>query len=296
MTIDYNKPPLTYMQQIILLQSRGLEVADTTAAIKFFQQVNYYRLSAYCIPFQPTRDVFATGTKFEIIVELYRLDELLRNDYLALLSPIEVFLRTGIVYELSHGWGPFAHYDQSIFRHDFVHPGWLVSLEEEVNRGKEDFLEHYRTKYNGFPRLPIWMACEIMSLGSLSRLYHGLLPDPQRRICAGLKIHQFVLQSWMHNMTYLRNICAHHSRLWNRELSIKPFIPNKDQKWVDQRLNPAHLYTSIVIAEWICKKAELPLCNVESVYETMRKITALDSRFAWMLGVPAGKTIGLCWK
>lgn len=104
MTIDYNKPPLTYMQQIILLQSRGLEVADTTAAIKFFQQVNYYRLSAYCIPFQPTRDVFATGTKFEIIVELYRLDELLRNDYLALLSPIEVFLRTGIVYELSHGW------------------------------------------------------------------------------------------------------------------------------------------------------------------------------------------------
>jgi len=29
----------------------------------------------------------------------------------------------------------------------------------------------------------------------------------------------------------VRNICAHHSRLWNRELGIKPLIPDKMPEW-----------------------------------------------------------------
>jgi abortive infection bacteriophage resistance protein len=295
MAVDYTKPPLTYQQQVELLKTRGLVVTNSAIAAKFFTQVNYYRFSAYCIPFQSAHDVFSLGITFEKIVELYRLDEILRNDYLEMLSPIEVFLRTRIVYELSHGWGPFSHYDPSIFRTDFDHAGWIAALEEEVNRGKEDFLDHYKTKYNGFPKLPIWMACEIMSLGSLSHLYHGLLPDPQRQICAGLDIHNFVLQNWLHNMTYLRNICAHHSRLWNRELSIRPFIPNKNKRWVDLHLDPAHLYTSIAIAEWVYRKADLDLCNIGPVYDTMQKIAVLDPRFAAMMGGPAGKAISLCW-
>jgi len=105
MTVDYTKPPLTYAQQVALLQSRGLVINNIGEAVKFFQQVNYYRFSVYCIPFQTTRDVFYPGITFEKIAELYRLDEILRNDYLELLSPIEIFLRTHVVYELSHGLG-----------------------------------------------------------------------------------------------------------------------------------------------------------------------------------------------
>ena len=58
MTAHYTKPPLTYAQQVALLQSRGLTVKATDDAIKFLQYVNYYRFSAYCIPFQKIRDVF----------------------------------------------------------------------------------------------------------------------------------------------------------------------------------------------------------------------------------------------
>ncbi len=296
MTTDYTKPPFTYTQQVALLQSRGLLVNNTNDAIKFLQQVNYYRFSAYCIPFQHPRDNFSQGTTFEKIVELYYLDEELRNAFLAMLSPVEIFLRTRIVYELSHGWGAFAHYDSANFRDDFKHTDWIKSLKEEITRGKETFLEHYKEKYKGFPRLPIWMACEIMSMGSLSLLYGGLLPDLQRRICSVLEIQQFVLMSWMHHITYMRNICAHHNRLWNRELSIKPFIPRKDKRWQRLGLDPARLFTSLALAEWICHKAELPLHRVEAVYETMRKIATMDTRFATMMGVPAGGTIGLCWE
>jgi abortive infection bacteriophage resistance protein len=296
MTVDYTKPPLTYAQQVALLQSRGLVINNSNDAIKFLQQVNYYRFSAYCIPFQNPRDIFSPGTTFEKIVELYRLDEELRNNFLAMLSPVEIFLRTRIVYELSHGWGAFAHYDPANFRNDFNHSDWISSLEEEVTRGKETFLEHYKTKYNGFPRLPLWIACEIMSLGRLSFLYHGLLPDPQRRICSVLEIRQFVLASWLHHITYLRNTCAHHGRFWNRKLAIRPLIPHKDKKWQALGLDDTHIFASVAVAEWICRKAELPMCNIEPVYETMRKIAALDARFAGMMGVPAGKKIEMCWE
>ena len=94
MTESYTKPPLTYAGQVSRLRQRGLAVNSTDYAIKFLQHVNYYRFSAYCIPFQKPRDVFLPGSSFEKIVELYRLDEELRNALLALLSPIEVFLRS----------------------------------------------------------------------------------------------------------------------------------------------------------------------------------------------------------
>jgi abortive infection bacteriophage resistance protein len=31
-----------------------------------------------------------------------------------------------------------------------------------------------------------------------------------------------VLSSWLHTLTVVRNMCAHHRRLWNRELPVKP--------------------------------------------------------------------------
>jgi len=296
MTAGYTKPPLTYAQQVALIQSRRLTVKSTGDAVNFLQQVNYYRFSAYCIPFQKPRDVFTAGTTFEKIARLYRLDEELRNALLALLSPIEVFLRTRIVYELSHVWGTFAHYEPNNFRGNFKHTEWVTSLDEEVNRGKETFLSHFKTKYEGFPRLPLWMACEIMSMGSLSLLYSGLLPDRQRHICTSLEVVPNVLSNWMHVITYLRNICAHHSRLWNRELSIRPLLPNKDVRWTTLGLNNEHLFASLAVAEWICNKAQLPMCNVEPVYEIMRQISAIDIRFKGMMGVPAGSSIGLCWE
>lgn len=296
MTADYSKPPLTYAGQVALLRSRGLAVSSTDDAIQFLQHVNYYRFSAYCIPFQKLRDVFSPNATFEKIIELYRLDEELRNALLALLSPIEIFLRTRIVYELSHGWGAFAHYDPALFRDKAKHAQWIASLEEEINRGKETFLEHYKTKYNAFPRLPLWMACEIMSMGSISNLYSSLLPDPQRRICSILEVHHKVSGNWMHVITYLRNTCAHHGRLWNRELAIRPLIPYKDKQWAALGLDNKHLFASVAVAEWICRKAELPMCNVEPVHETMRKIAALDTRFVGMMGVPAGRKIGMTWE
>lgn len=293
---DYAKAPTTYAEQVALLQSRGLAVNDPAEAEKILRQVNYYRFSAYCIPFQNPRDVFVPGTTFERIVELYLLDEDLRQECLALLAPIEIYFRTSVVYEVSHARGSFAHCDPANFRAHFNHAGWLATLDEEAGRGKETFLDHYKSKYNGFPRLPLWMACEVMSIGTLSLLYHGLLPDIQRWISRHLEIHHYTLASWLHFMAYLRNLCAHHCRMWNRELSIKPFLPNKDIRWTSQGLNNERLFASVTVMEWILRKSLLPVTRMEEMHSVMRRISAMDPRFAAMMGVPAGRTIGVCWE
>ena len=38
-------------------------------------------------------------------------------------------------------------------------------------------------------------------------------------------------KSWLHNLVYVRNICAHHARLWNRSLGIKPKIMKNISLW-----------------------------------------------------------------
>lgn len=293
---SYNKTPLTYEQHVELLTSRGLVISNPKDAVKFLKQVNYYRFSTYCVPFQHPHDVFIPRTTFEEIVNLYRLDAELRDAIFALLAPIEIYFRTQMAYELSHKWGTFAQYDSSIFKNGDLHKEWLDELEKDTVDSNEPFIKHYQTKYSDFPRLPLWMACEIMSLGSVSKCYSNLMRDAQLLICTVFEVKPNVLRSWLHTITFLRNICAHHGRLWNRNLSISPLIPNKHIKWQTIPFNNKKIFAGIAIMEWICHCADLPLCNVESVYETMQKIATLNRQFADMMGILGGGRIGMCWE
>ncbi|MFN7098036.1 MAG: Abi family protein, partial [Gammaproteobacteria bacterium] len=102
----------------------------------------------------------------------------------------------------------------------------------EVLRSKEEFIKHYQAKYNGFPVLPIWILTETMSLGALSMFYKGMMNDDKALIAQELNIHYKCLSSWLHMLTYVRNICAHHSRLWNRELAIKAEHKPSERYWL----------------------------------------------------------------
>jgi abortive infection bacteriophage resistance protein len=60
----------------------------------------------------------------------------------------------------------------------------------------------------------------------LSRLYENLKRGETKRDIAdvfGLSDKAFA--SWIHGFVYVRNVCAHHARLWNRSLQIQPLFP-----------------------------------------------------------------------
>lgn len=224
--MKYPKLALTFADQLAQLEARGLVIDDKPRALRWLQRVSYFRLSAYFLPFAKN-DVFESGTQFDQISDLYIFDRKLRLLLLEAIERIEVALRTAITYEIAHAYGPFGHADARNFASWFDHRKFMDELTVEERRAKETFVHHFRTKYTAEPHLPVWMATELLSFGTISQLYQVLAPAIKQRIAAEYAIQDVILSSWLHSLSYIRNVCAHHKRLWNRELAIKPKFPHR---------------------------------------------------------------------
>mgnify|MGYP003588186276 CR=1 FL=1 len=244
---QFTKPTLSYADQISLLKERGLLIADDQKAFSYLNEIAYYRLSAYFIPYEKERHVFQTDTSFEQIVALYEFDHKIRQILDNALEKIELFLRSQISNTLALNHGPFAHEEMKLFSLPTEHQKWINKVHDEASHSKEIFIKHYKTKYEGFPTIPIWMATEIISLGTLSYLYKNLQKDQQQKISNEIGIPYLVLEKWLHFFTYIRNICAHHARLWNRTMAICPVIPRDFPKDWSEIRNDKLAFILIVI-------------------------------------------------
>ncbi len=246
--MKYQKPPLSYDEQLDLLISRGLSIKNRNKAVAYLKNISYYRLSAYFIPFKQS-DTFTRGVSFENIINLYTFDRKLRLLVLDAIEPIEVALRTQIIYHLSHKYGAFGYLDSQNFSHRFDHRKWLLSLNQVVDESTETFISHYHSKYSQEEGLPIWMAIEVISFGGLSRLLSGMKGEDQREIARRYHLQDVVLSSWLRALVYLRNLCAHHSRLWNRTLTVTPKLPMKSSAWMGVKSN--RVYGALMILQYL---------------------------------------------
>lgn len=235
MTIPYNKPAVAIEDQLDILLERGLIVTDRALALSKLQSISYYRLSGYLYPFRikcngQVLDNFVPGTTLDQVLELYEFDRHLRLLILDAIERVEVAIRTQLTYNFSCSYGPFGHVSPANFHQQFNHAGWTAEIHKETYRSADDFIKRYAQKYDGFPTIPLWMLTEVMSLGGLSHLYKGLKHDDKRLVSGYFNVPHKRLEDWMHKLTYIRNVCAHHSRLWNRELAVRPDII-KDAIW-----------------------------------------------------------------
>ena len=220
--LPYNKPWLSYQDQIALLQSRGMAVHDVPAAIEFLRHVNYYRFSGYCLVFEAVRHAFNPGTTFEQVRAAYEFDTTLRDIVTEALEVVEVDLRSAVAYWFGEQYGAFGHTNAANFYHRFHHPNWQNDLQRETRRSTELYVSHFKATYTGFPNLPVWVVPELMSFGVLSRMFQGMLKVDRKAVAANYGVQPDVLESWLHHLSYVANLCAHHSRLWDRLWSIKP--------------------------------------------------------------------------
>ena len=75
---------------------------------------------------------------------------------------------------------------------------------------------------------PLWVVCEIMSLGHLSTFYQNIKrPHDRNLIAKEYCLDEKVLTSFLHHLSHVRNLCAHHSRIWNRRFTITIRLPKK---------------------------------------------------------------------
>jgi abortive infection bacteriophage resistance protein len=231
--LPYNKSHLTYQQQIELLESRGLVIGNEAYALTKLSHINYFRLSAYFRYFYTDEnDVlgehrFVEGTTFESAVRFYYFDKALRQLIFSALEKIEVYVRTQFAYHTSADFGVFGYADAVHMYVPERHADIMEKVGSEVKRSKELFVRHFYDKYDD-EHLPVWAAVEIISFNTLSRLFGNLKERQQKKIIASLKIPPFVFRSWLHALTVVRNMCAHHSRVWNKTLGVRPVKPRNN--------------------------------------------------------------------
>lgn len=228
---------MPFERQLALLKKRGLKVHNDKHALHVLEHINYYRLSGYYLPFQSKKDTFNVGTALDDILYLYEFDGILRNLLAEGLATIEVSCKTQIAHHIALKYGAFAHIQESNF--DFrkpqvyiSHAEWLDKVRQNINRSHESFKKHFFNKYHSESDLPVWMAVELMSFGDASHLYRGMKKQDRQDVARGyFRIDQRLMCSWLHTIVYIRNLCAHHRRIWNRKLAIRPLLNKKDADW-----------------------------------------------------------------
>lgn len=82
-----------------------------------------------------------------------------------------------------------------------------------------------------------------------AEFYANLKPMPTRTAIASVYgLDQRVLGSWLHHLTLVRNVCAHHSRLWDREFSVAPMLPQRPHALPTQfQAGSRKLYNSLLM-------------------------------------------------
>lgn len=245
--MNYNKPPLSYPDQLTLLIGRNLTCTDNRRALEWLRRVGYYRLSGYFLPFRiPGTSSFRPSTTLNDILNLYKFDCGLRLLTLQAMDRIEVGVRAIVTYQLAHWLGAFGYADPANFDPTYDHAGFMRIVQREENRSAEVFVGHYRTKYTSEPYLPVWMATEIISFGALSQMYANLRTRIRKQIAREFNQPEPVFVSWLHSLTAIRNACAHHARLWNKELAVKPELPNA---WKTQGISNRRYYAIALIIQ-----------------------------------------------
>ncbi len=220
----FDKPPTEIGEQISLLASRGMR-GDHDLIKRWLETVGYYRLSAYWHSFEETPVEGATRSKrfkpdtdFETIVDIYVFDRQLRLLIMEAIERVEIALRARWTNLLSLKHGAHAHLDVQAFQSGYDHIALLSNLATRVRDSNEVFVDHYRRKYTTPFMPPIWVVTELLTFGELSRWYAATRDTRVKTAVAkalGLPSRE-VLEGALQLLSYIRNICAHHGRLWNR--------------------------------------------------------------------------------
>jgi abortive infection bacteriophage resistance protein len=236
------KPAFTIARQVQQLKTRGMLFHNEQDATHYFSTISYYRLKGYWWDTQNDRvnHTFKPNTYFETIIERYNFDRHLRLILFDAIERVEIALRTKMIYHMSLKYGALWYIDCNLFNDNVKHASHLTHIFREFDYSQEIFKKEHKRKHpHQDPEA--WKILEVVSMGTLSKLYKNLAHQiPEKTIIAkemGLHIHS-ELSSWLEAIVYVRNIIAHHSRLWSRNMVKRPKddIATPMFDWLDQPL------------------------------------------------------------
>lgn len=249
--MEYNKLPIDFAQQIEILKERGMIIRQERDALAQLDSISYFRLASYWRFMEQNHEthLFRPNTHFSEIIKLYTFDRQLRSLIFTAIQDIEIALRTRIIHHFSMKYGAFWFLNSSLFKDKDIYDNSIANLRNELGRSKEDFIQEHFDKYNTPDCPPVWKTLEVVSFGTLSKLYCNMRDAHVKKLVAkDFNLPQYLyLESWIRSASVLRNCCAHHARLWNRRFPIIPKLPQSlPLEWIStQHIKPIKLYAQL---------------------------------------------------
>ena len=253
--VPFQKPYRSAHDLVKLLQSRGLTISDTAKAESYLEYIGYYRLSAYMYPLlQMPKELhrYKPHSSFSQVMMLYRFDKKLRLLIFNEIEKIEVAVRSAIVNIGSEMTGnPFWMTDSSNFIDTQKFHRTMDLIDAELHHSREDFIVHFKQTYSdAYP--PAWILAEVLPFGVITNIYSNLKTARIKKSIArrfGLQMAPF--ESWLTIVTLTRNSCCHHARVWNKQNTIRPMIPNHMiGNWITLPTDALRIYFNLCIIKY----------------------------------------------
>ena len=256
----YSSLILNVDEQLDLLRRRGLHIDNEEMARKFLSQVYFHRFFNYAIPFTQKDDhnVFIVGAKFKDVVDVYDFDAELRQLIFYSIEIIEISIRSSFI-GLANDYGSHFYLNEKLFSDRVVFKYSLDKIDRQIESSDELLIEEYYTKYATPNYPPIWRVIELFSIGQLSKWYANLAKiEDKKKIADIYNIDDGVLEYFLHNLTLIRNYCAHYNRIWNRKFLLITTRRPKKPKALDKAFQPNNkrIYNIIILITYLLKQLD----------------------------------------
>jgi len=296
----FTKPYLTVEQQIAKLKDKGMVIDDIAFAEECLKNIGYYRLSGYWYPMLKYKvelnadgkkvytklEGFQENVSFRDVINIYSYDKKIRILLLNVLESIEAIVKTDFALELGQH-DRWAYREPKYFNTKFVSgetsqfTKFIENFDNKtVVHSKADFVKHFKNKYSD--PLPIWAAIELWDFGTLATLLSALKTQYQMNIAKRYNLSKpDLLTSGVSSLAHIRNVCAHHSRLWNKPPVFQPRIPadiDLLSHLREDRFSQQRLYSAIAVARYMQLKT-----NPNSTW--VEKLIELNSTFPESKGI-----------
>ncbi len=274
-----NQRPRTIQEQLTRLKEKGMEFNDDQIAISYLARISYFRLKYYWVDMLDinTRH-FVNGTSFNTIIDRYEFDKKLRNILFGAIEILEVGLRTKFITTLSLATNTGLWYlDNSLFENQQFHTNLVLDMKYEFARNSDPFVRQYILDHPDWDKNTLsganpdaWMIFETATFGTLSKMYKNLLNQSplKSRIANEFGLYSArELSSWLEAISVLRNIIAHHSRIWYKIFSKKPTnISHHRNEWMHSNLTEHQRKRAFGVISCL-----LYLCNAICPNNTIKK-------------------------
>ena len=260
---------VTFDEQVdLIINDKHITVVDKENAKDILSRIGYFPLmEGYKHLFRKQNsNIYKTETTFDEIVNLYYFDEKLRELFLRYLFRIERHLRTLISYYFVECYGisqdeylNVNNYNKARKYKNIINK-LVVILEKTTNTTDYNYINYYRETYGN---LPLWVTTNVLTFGSLSKMFTVLPQSIKSRICKHFNnINQNQMDSFLSVLTKYRNVCAHGECLFSYKtvdsisdtsLHEKLKLPKKGNQYIKGKQD---LFAVVIVFKYLLPNSD----------------------------------------